>query len=121
KVLGEWVALDRTNIVNRAAQIYWVVGPLEYETGKPPSETGKFGIAAYWHPDNVGSCTRNLARAAASLALIARVYGAAAPIKLERIAAAHDVLRTHWDVTEDSVRNVLRTSGLDFGPPGDGC
>jgi hypothetical protein len=36
EVVGEWIALDRLNIVNRHAGMNWVVGPAKYETGRAP-------------------------------------------------------------------------------------
>jgi hypothetical protein len=40
EVISEWIALDRENITNRHAGMYWVVGPQNYRTGEPPSRDG---------------------------------------------------------------------------------
>jgi hypothetical protein len=61
-ILGQWIRLDRQNIVNRRAGLNWVVGPLSYETGMPmPSQ---LGVSFYWHPQNLQECTINLGRSA---------------------------------------------------------
>jgi hypothetical protein len=64
RVIEAWIALDRENIVNCSSGLNWVAGPLEYETGKPPT---KLGVTFYWHPLNLPKCARNLNRSAVAL------------------------------------------------------
>ena len=109
-IINEWVALDRTNIVNRHAGTYWVEGPLNYKTGQPPYAEGQRGIAFYWHPENLAGCARNLGRAATAIHLINRDYFRDA----EREAAIRDVLRSNWGLLDESVRVFLRAQGLNF-------
>jgi hypothetical protein len=58
EVIAGWVALDRMNIVNRQAGIYFVLGPKTYKTGEPLGSDR--GVAFYWHPDNLPTCVANL-------------------------------------------------------------
>jgi hypothetical protein len=115
-VINDWITLDRRNIVNRSAEMYWVQGPLEYTTGQRPEGAG--GIAFYWHPDNVPGASRNLGRAATALELILRDHLPASergkPEWTERETALREVLRTHWPLFDDGVRNFLRSQGFNF-------
>jgi hypothetical protein len=43
-VIGEWVALDRENIVNRQAGMYWMVGPPKYQTSQSPYDNAPMRI-----------------------------------------------------------------------------
>ena len=65
EVLAGWVSIDRVNIVNRHADLNFVVSPRAYETGKPPS--GPDAAAGYWHPQNLPKCMVNLGRSAAAV------------------------------------------------------
>jgi hypothetical protein len=67
EVIGSWVALDRTNIVNRYAGMYWIVGPDSYEMGKVPRAQR---LSVYWNPENLEKCTLNLAKSATALWLV---------------------------------------------------
>jgi hypothetical protein len=69
-VIRDWVTLDRVNIVNVKAGMYWVQGPLGYTTGEPPYARGKGSISFYWHPDNLGTCSANLGRVVTALNFI---------------------------------------------------
>jgi hypothetical protein len=64
-VIGQWISIDRENIVNRQAGLYWVVGPLSYETGNPLA--GPHGGILYSNPNNLEKCNVNLGRSATSL------------------------------------------------------
>jgi hypothetical protein len=65
KVIGQWISIDRENIVNRQAGLYWVIGPLSYETGNPLG--GPHGGFLYWNPNNLEKCHVNLGRSATAL------------------------------------------------------
>lgn len=76
-VLREWVEIDRENIVNRAAGMYWVVGPLNYETNKSPLASKESRIAFFWNAKNLEPCCRNFGRPATALRLVVRkAFGA---------------------------------------------
>lgn len=120
-VIRDWVALDRTNIVNRQAGMFWVTGPLSYETGRSPYASGQLGTSIYWHPANVPQCVRNLSRAITALALIIRDHLSEAekgqPPWAERVAALQEVVRTHWDLFDEHMRGFLINQG--WGPRND--
>lgn len=115
-VVSEWVALDRANIVNRQTGMYWVVGPLSYETGRSPYASGQAGVAFYWNPANLSQCSINLGRVATALMLVIRdgLYDAAKsePAWTARVAALREVLRSHWDLFDEPVRQFLVGQGL---------
>jgi hypothetical protein len=120
KVIGDWVALDRANIVNSQAGMYWVVGPLNYETGQSPYAGGKAGVAFYWNPANLTPCSANLGRVATALTLILRdclpESDRTKQPWIARIASLQEVLRSHWDLFDESVRRFLVGQGI--GPQG---
>ncbi len=115
-VLREWLALDRTNIVNRYTGQYWVLGPLQYETGLPPLACGQGRVVFYWHPNNRAQCAVNLGKASTALALIFRKNLAEGertkPIWSQRIAALDEVVKSHWDLFDDPVRQFLTEQGI---------
>jgi hypothetical protein len=115
EVIGDWVALDRTNIVNRYAGMYWVAGPSTYETSQPPDpECVKF----YWNPKNLEKCTDNLCRSATALWYVLRDPQTSARVDLtkppwpEALAALREMLRWCRDVNP-MVRGFL--GDLDLG------
>jgi hypothetical protein len=115
-VISEWVALDRTNIVNRHAGMYWVVGPLNYQTGESPYASGQSGVAFYWNPANLAQCSLNLGRVATALTLIIRdsltESARSQPAWAARVVALRELLRSHWDLFDESVRQFLIGQGL---------
>lgn len=113
-VIGEWVALDRTNIVNRQAHMYWVQGPLTYETGQSPWASGKGGVAFYYHPANLENCAVNLGRVATGLRFIVRhpQFAAPGPPWPARMSALDQLLRLHWELFDEPVRNFLTGQGF---------
>lgn len=94
EVINEWIMLDRENITNRHAGMYWVVGPREYQTGEPPSRDG---TAIYWNPQNQEKCTLNLNRSAGSLLNVLNHPGSridlSQPMWAERVHALKEILR----------------------------
>lgn len=115
-VISEWVALDRTNIVNRHAGMYWVTGPLDYETGKSPYASGQMGTAFYWNLANIPKCAQNLGRAIAALAAIIQDQMPEAvrsqPIWKARVADLREVVTSNWELFDDSARRILTQKGL---------
>lgn len=77
QVIEAWIALDRENIVNCRAGLYWVAGPLEYETDKRPA---KLGVTFYWNPSNLPLCARNMNRSAVALWRLMRHVGSGATL-----------------------------------------
>jgi hypothetical protein len=115
-VIGDWVALDRANIVNRQVGMFWVLGPLHYETGQSPYSAGTGAVAFYWHPGNLAQCTLNLGRVATALTLLLRDFLSDADRVREpwsaRAAALQEVLRSHWELFDESLRQFLIGQGL---------
>lgn len=92
QIVGDWIALDRMNIVNRHAGLYWVGGPVEYETGKRLGQAGK--VAFYWHPQNLDKCENSFALAATGLWQI---------LHHSQISQRADVTKPPWP---DKIRNL---------------
>jgi len=117
EVIGSWVALDRANIINRHAGMYWVVGPLSYETGRAPYAQGAGGIVFYWHPNNLEKCSANLGRVVTAIQLIYRNFLPESDKTLEpwpeRIETLSGVLRSHWALFDEPVKRFLAQMKLD--------
>ncbi|HUJ30716.1 MAG TPA: hypothetical protein VLY23_05510 [Candidatus Acidoferrum sp.] len=116
-VLREWIALDRTNIVNVRAGMFWVQGPTHYETGRTPDiSDGSGGISFYWNPQNLPRCSANLGKVVNALFLIYRdclqEHERNDKAWSDRIEALRDVVRSHWQLFDQSVRQFLQTNGL---------
>jgi hypothetical protein len=97
EVLSEWVALDRTNIVNRYAGLYYVAGPLTYETGKPLGPVR--GVLFAWNPMNLEKCTTNIGLSATALWRVLHHPG---------IATRTDVKKAPWPAGLSALRELLR-------------
>jgi hypothetical protein len=97
EVIGAWVAIDRTNIVNRHAGMYWVVGPDTYETGKPPKPAR---LNFYWNPENLEKCTMNLCLSATALWFILRRHA--------QISTRIDLTKPPWPAGVTALREMLR-------------
>ncbi len=106
EVLAYWIALDRTNLVNRQAGIYWVLGPTNYETGQLPSALG--GVAFYWNPVNLSQCAINLGRAGAALVLLLPEDH----LWADRKKAIHEMISAYWELFDEPVRKILTEKGL---------
>lgn len=116
-VLGDWIALDRSNMVSTRAGMHWVTGPLNYQTGQSPSASAQ-GVAFYWHVNNLAKSAINLGRAATSIALILRDALPAEAANQEywarKKSALQEVMHSHWDLLDDGVKQFLMREG--FGP-----
>jgi hypothetical protein len=97
EVIGSWVALDRANIDNRRAGMYWVVGPDTYETGKPPKPER---LNFYWNPENLEKCTMNLCLSATALWFILRRHA--------QISSRVDLNKPPWPAGLVALREMLR-------------
>jgi len=71
-ILKQWIKIDRENIVNRYAGMYWVVGPKEYKTNEPIPESFQPVIAFLWNVKNLKKCKINFGRSATALRLVIR-------------------------------------------------
>jgi hypothetical protein len=116
-VLGDWIALDRSNMVSTRAGMHWVIGPLDYETGQSPLANAQ-GVAFYWHINNLPRSANNLGRAATSIALILRDALRAEEFNREywtkKDAVLQQVLHSYWDLLDESLKQFL--IGQGFGP-----
>lgn len=75
-VMRDWIEMDRKNIVNRGAEIYWVVGPQRYETNIRLDKKTLALSALYWHGKNLNVLLKNFGRSAAELRLtICHAFG----------------------------------------------
>jgi hypothetical protein len=96
--------------------MFWVTGPLNYETGQSPYASGQVGVAFYWNLANIPQCALNLGRVTTALTLIFQDQMSDAersqPIWEARVAALREVVRSHWDLFDDSVRRFLGNKGL---------
>lgn len=122
RTLGEWVALDRLNIVNRHANIHWVLAPVAYETNRPPSNPT--GVVFYTHPANMNVYSANLGRAATALRFVLRNpqtgIDATQPPWSRRMSALEELLLSHWELLDDATRSFLTQQGLKpFGRESD--
>jgi hypothetical protein len=52
KILGEWIDLDRANIIRVSNGMYWVYGPRYWETNKPAWSSGLVTERIYWNVNN---------------------------------------------------------------------
>ena len=109
-VLRVWVEIDRENIVNRAAGMYWVVGPLRYETNVSPLDSKDWRIAFFWNTKNLDRCLLNFGRTATALRLVIRVAsGGDEAVRWgeERINILEQALRSYSDHLEPLAKQVL--------------
>lgn len=108
EVMGQWIKLDRQNIVNRRAGAYWVVGPITYESDRPLGS--ELGVTFYWHPQNLSECTVNLARSATALWRVLHHPGISAdltkPPWLAGLPTLRELLRWFRDM-DPSLQNFL--------------
>ena len=112
----EWVALDRTNIINRHVGMYWALGPLAYETNQQPWAAGQGAGALYCHPANLTKCAINLGRVATALTFVLRNTQTGTdltkPPWLDWISTLEDLLRAYWELFDEPVRQFLARQGM---------
>jgi len=115
-VVREWVNLDRTNVVNRHAGIYWVLGPLSYRTGDRGWVSGPTGVSFYVNPHNLDRCCANLGRIATALTFIMRNPQSGLDLGKtpwqQRLQTLEAMLKTHWDTFDGAVQQFLTNKGL---------
>jgi hypothetical protein len=96
--------------------MYWVTGPLNYETGQSLYASGQMGVAFYWNLANIPKCAHNLGRIATALTHIFQDQMSEAqrkePIWNARMSALREVVREYWALVDDSARTFLAQRGL---------
>ena len=125
EILGQWIRLDRTNIVNVENGMYWITGPKSYRTNERLPMTGdalsEGWLWTYFHLENVGNCERHFARAATGLRVaLHHLHGSKeakdtnAADKIRALEGALSVYGEHLDVP---CREALR-QWVGFVPKG---
>lgn len=71
-ILRQWIEIDRENIINRYAGMYWIVGPKTYETNVPVPDPFETLVAFMWNAKNLEKCKINFGRSATALRLVIR-------------------------------------------------
>lgn len=115
--MRDWVDLDRRNIVNRSAGMYWVSGPVAYSTNASPQAATQVATAFYWNPKNLEICERNLGRTATSLRLVHRACGMEHEQRAavsDRIRTVESLLRAHSTSLDALGVDELRKLGLEI-------
>lgn len=114
-ILDEWVRIDRENIVRREAGMYWVAGPLEYETNQMPALSR--AEAVFWNAKNREKATANFLRTATELRL---TLHKALDTDSERtdplVKSLDSLLRSHESLVSPLAKQALRGIGLDLNP-----
>jgi hypothetical protein len=112
-ILKQWIEIDRRNIVNKGAGIYWVIGPVEYETNKPLPDKPLTSIRFYWNPRNLQKCIVNFGRSASALRVVERAaWGEDKEAEEELKTMIQDlerVLISYKDTLEPEVVSMLRS------------
>jgi hypothetical protein len=115
-VIREWVSLDRTNIVNRYANMDWVLAPLAYETNNSPWASSNVGVVFYCHPANLSKYSVNLGRVATTLEFVLRNPNAGFDPSNgpwpARMLALQNLLLSHWELLDEATRQFLTSQGL---------
>lgn len=110
-VLREWVEMDRENIANRQAGMYWVVGPIQHETNSLLADCTAWSTAFFWNPRNLPRCQTNFGRAGTALRLVIRrvlgTEGERASAWTQKIQDLEAVLRSHSDILEPLAKQIL--------------
>ena len=71
-ILRQWIEIDRENIINRYAGMYWIVGPKKYETNESVPDPFEALVAFMWNARNLEKCKINFGRSATALRLVIR-------------------------------------------------
>jgi hypothetical protein len=71
-ILKQWIEIDRENIVNRYAGMYWIIGPKEYETNAYVPKPFQPAVAFLWNAKNLEKCKINFGRSATALRVVIR-------------------------------------------------
>jgi len=66
-ILESWILIDRENIVNSRAGMYWTMGPNRWVTNEPLPVPQLFLSGFYHNPLNLDRCVDNLLRSAVAV------------------------------------------------------
>lgn len=110
-ILRQWIGIDRENIVNRYAGMYWIVGPMEYETNAPVPVPFQPVVVFMWNPRNLEKCKINFGRSAAALRIVIRAAlgkeRESAPEVSPMIADLEQVLRSMNECLDPYTKEML--------------
>jgi len=117
-ILKQWIEIDRENIVNRYAGMYWIVGPKEYETNAPVPVPFQPVVVFMWNPRNLEKCKTNFGRSAAALRVVIRAALGKerenAPEVSPMIGDLEQVLRSMNECLDPYTKDILRNQiGLE--------
>ena len=117
EILQSWVLLDRQNIGNKNACMYWTHGPISYEMNKPlpaKQETGKWLFKFYWDNPNFDQSLTNFTRAATALRLVHnKCDHDKKQIWSQKIRALEGALNAYRDYVEKK-EGLLKYTGLNL-------
>ena len=118
-ILRQWIEIDRENIVNRYAGMYWIVGPATYETNEPVPEPHQSVLVFLWNPNNLEKCRTNFGRSATALRVVFRAElgkeGENTPEVGSMIVNLDNVLRLMNECLDPYAKDILRTEvGLEI-------
>lgn len=108
-ILRQWISLDRENIINRFAGMYWIIGPTDYKTNEPIQEPFNPIIVYLWSVNNLEKCKINFGRLATALRVVIRALGtdrekALVPI----INDLEQALKSLNECLDPFAKNILR-------------
>jgi len=116
-ILRQWIDIDRENIINRYAGMYWIIGPTEYETNKPVPEQSKPIIVYLWSANNLEKCKINFGRSATALRVVLQAFLGNDKEKTlgPMIADLEQVLKSWHECLDPFAKDILRKqTGLDI-------
>lgn len=104
-IMRDWVELDRENIVNRAAGMYWVAGPTSYATNERLAKNLVVPYAFYWNIDNLPKSLKNFGRSAIALRTVLRCA-----------LSVEEKSHPDWNQKVDDLERVLGSFSEDLEP-----
>jgi len=118
-ILKRWIEIDRENIVNRYAGMYWIIGPKEYETNAPLPEQFQPVVVFLWNAKNLEKCKENFGRSATALRVVIRKalgkHGENDPKVKPMIVDLEQVLRSMNECLDAYAKHILREEiGLEI-------
>jgi hypothetical protein len=111
RVLRDWIELDRGNLVNRFAAMYWVLGPVEYQTNESLIPNTRLQIGFYWNPNNLAGCLLNFGRCATALRTVLAAcaeQGIPNTYRQDQLGTLEAAIQAHAEYLEPLAVQVLR-------------